>query len=176
MSEQILQSLQPLVEDEQLSALEKLNQYFAKAESWKVDNKTFFLGILRTWYNDDDAIFRQKITTASIKDVIPVLTKIINQSIAEGSFAIHDAPAEIAEIMLGIGYNFSDVIGKILLNAAEDKNCLPQVERKVAAVQYAIERPLNAPPGSINIPNLKWWLRPNESTPASSPALKVLFR
>ncbi len=150
MVAQILQSLQPVVEDTRLSALEKFNQYFAQAESWKVDNKAFFLNILRSWYNDDNAIFRQKIETASIRDVIPMLAKIIEQGIAEGAFATHD-PVEIAEIVMGIGYYFSYTIGKILLNAAADKNCLPLVEKKVVAAQYAVERVLNAPPGSITI-------------------------
>lgn len=147
---QTVQSLQPLLDDEQLSALEKFNHYFAQAESWKVDNKAFFLGILRTWYNDNNAIFRQKIKTASAKDVIPMLARIIDQGIAEGCFTAPN-PGEIAEIVLGIGHNFSDAIGRLLLQAAEGENCLPTVERKVAAAQYAIERVLNAPPGSISI-------------------------
>jgi hypothetical protein len=96
-------------------------------------------------------MFRHKVKAASIKEVIPALARIINQGIAEGCFATHDDPIEIAEIVLGIGHNFSDITGKILLNAAEDKNCLTQVEKKVAAVQYAIERVLNASPGSIHI-------------------------
>ncbi|MCG3209855.1 MAG: hypothetical protein FOGNACKC_03482 [Anaerolineae bacterium] len=147
---QTLQTLQPVVEDEQLSALEKFNQYFAQAENWKVENKTFFLDILRSWYNDDNAIFRHKIETASIREVIPTLAKIIEQGIAEGVFAAHD-PVEIAEIIMGIGYQFSRSIAATLLDTAANEYCLPQVEKKVTAVQFAIERVLNAPAGSITV-------------------------
>jgi len=151
MIAEIVESLQVLVADEQASALEKFNQYFARAESWKVGYKTFLLDILRSWYSDDNAIFRDKIKAASMKDVIPALTKIINQGIEEGSFDVPDDPAEIAEIVMSIGQHFADAISYLLLNAAEDKDCLKRVERKVLANQYAIERVLNAPSGSIKI-------------------------
>lgn len=147
---QILLMLQPLVEDEQRSALEKFNEYFARAEMWKVENKTFFLGILKSWYNDDNALLRQKIEAASMRSVIPMLAKIIEQGISEGAFTTHD-PVEIAEIVMGISYQFSRSIAEILLTAAADENCLPALELKVTATQYAIERVLNAPPGSIHV-------------------------
>lgn len=150
MMAHILQQLQPLVADEQLSALEKFNRYFATAERWKVENKAFFLGIVRIWHSDDNAIFRDKTKAASLQGVLPELAKIIEQGIAEGSF-VASAPLEIAEIVMGISHNFSETIGKLLLQAAAGEISLSLVEKKVAAAQYAIERVLNAPPGSISL-------------------------
>jgi AcrR family transcriptional regulator len=150
MAAQTLQALRPIVEDKQLSALEKFNQYFAHAENLKVDNKVFFLGILRVWLNDDNAIFRLKLQSTVTQETAGVLATIIEQGIAEGSFTVH-YPLETAEILLGISQTFSESVSKIILDGAEERSNMAQVERKITAVQSAIERVLNAPYGSITI-------------------------
>jgi AcrR family transcriptional regulator len=163
MTTRTVQTLHPLINDTSLSALEKFNQYFARAESWKADNKAFFLNILRAWFNDDNAIFRYKFQEMTTPDIIAILTTIIEQGIAEGTFTVHH-PAETAEIVLGIGRTFSEAISKLLLESIEGTSPLPEVENKVAAAQCAVERVLGAQPGSITIFDLertRHWFEPS---------------
>src|SRR5512140_1882198 len=88
--EQILgeaeQVLRPIVEAKDLSAIEKMRRYFDAGGRWKTENKAFMIDLLRVWYNDANALMRQKQETAAIKRIAPMLTQIIRQGIAEGVF------------------------------------------------------------------------------------------
>ena len=150
MLEKILQSLEPMVEDGELLALEKFERFFNHIANWKTENRAFFLGILNTWYKDKNAIFRQKVMTASAEKTVPALTRIIEQGIAEGVFAT-ECPTEVAEIVLQIGQSLSNTLAKIILNGAQYDDSRAVIKRKITAYQYAIERVLNAPPGSVKI-------------------------
>ena len=91
---------------------------------------------------------------------MPLLAQIIEQGMAEGAFAT-EYPADTAEIVLQIGQSLSDTLVKIILNEARDGDTLVIIERKTKVYQYAIERTLNAPVGSIKLFNLdqvKPWL------------------
>ncbi len=160
MIEQTLQSLEPLVADDQLSALEKFEGFFSDLADWKVENKAFFLDIMNIWYKDENAILRHKVTTTSVEKTMPLLAQIIEQGMAEGTFAT-DYPADIAEIVLQIGQALSDTLAKIILNETHNDDTLAIIERKTIVYHYAIERTLNAPTGSITLFDLeqvKPWL------------------
>ncbi len=160
MIEQTLQSLEPLVADDQLSALEKFERFFSDLADWKVENKAFFLDIMTIWYKDENAILRHKVKTTSVEKTMPLLAQIIEQGMAEGTFAT-EYPADIAEIVLQIGQSLSDTLAKIILNEAHNDDALAIIERKTIVYRSAIERILNAPTGSIKLFDLdqvKPWL------------------
>jgi AcrR family transcriptional regulator len=160
MIEQTLQSLEPLVADDQLSALAKFERFFSDLADWKVENKAFFLDLMNTWYKDENAILRHKVKTTSIEKTMPLLVQIIEQGVAEGVFTA-DNPADMAEIVLQLGQSFSDTLAKIILNEAHNDDTLAIIERKTIVYHHAIERTLNAPAGSIKLYDLdqvKPWL------------------
>jgi len=164
MIEQTLQSLQPLVEDEQLSALEKFERFFSNLADWKVENMAFLLDFMHIWYKDENAILRDKVKTASVEKTVPLLAQIIEQGMAEGVFTT-EYPADIAEIVLQIGQPFSGTLVRIILNEAHNDDTLAIIERKIIVYHYAIERILNAPTGSIKLFDLdqvKPWLVDNK--------------
>lgn len=160
MVEQTLQSLEPVVADEELSAVEKLERFFGDIAAWKGANKAFFLDLLRIWYKDENAILRHKVQTGSVEKTLPLLVQIIEQGLAEGTFAA-DCPADLAEIVLHISQGFSATLAQIILNEADLKDRLTIIERKTKVYHYAIERTLDAPAGSIKLLDLeqiKLWL------------------
>jgi AcrR family transcriptional regulator len=160
MIEQTLQSLEPLAADEQLCAVEKFERFFGNVADWKAENRAFFLDIMAIWYNDENAILRQKAKTLSVAKTVPLLAKIIEQGIAEGVFAI-EYPADIAEIMLQIMHALSDTLAKIIMSETYDDDKLATIDRKMRVYHHAIERVLNAPTGSIRLLDLaqvKPWL------------------
>ncbi len=164
MVEQTLQSLEPLVADDQLSALEKFERFFSDITDWKIENKTFLLDLMNILYKDENAILRHKARTASVEKTVPLLAQIIKQGMAEGAFAI-EYPADMAEIVFYIGQSLSDTLSKIILNEAHNDDTLAIIERKMIVYHYAIERVLNAPAGSIKLFNLdqvKPWLYSQE--------------
>jgi AcrR family transcriptional regulator len=160
MIEQTLQSLEPMITDDQLFALEKFKKFFTDIADWKTENKTFLLDIMSIWYKDENAILRHKVRAASVKSTIPLLTQIIEQGITEGVF-VTEHPADIAEIVLHIGQSLSDTVVKIILASEHNDDSLEMIERKIMVHQYAIERTLNAPTDSIKLFDLdqvKPWL------------------
>jgi AcrR family transcriptional regulator len=164
MIEQTLQSLEPLVADNQLAALEKFETFFSDLADWKVENKAFFLDIINVLYKDENAILRDKIKAASVEKTVPLLARIIEQGMVAGTFAT-EYPADIAVIVWQIVQSLSETVAKIILNEAHNDDTLAIIERKTIVHHYAIERVLNAPTGSINLFDLdqiKPWLYDQE--------------
>ncbi len=160
MVEQTLQSLEPLVANDQLSAPEKFRRFFSDLADWKIENKAFFLDLIDILYKDENAILLHKVRAASAEKTVPLLTKIIEQGIVEGVFAT-EYPADTAGIMFHIGQSLSDTLVKIIVNESHNNDKLAIIERKTDAYYYAIERILNAPAGSIKLFDLdqvKPWL------------------
>jgi len=159
-----IQLVEPIVEDENLDALEKFHLFFSTIENWKIENKVFFKGILQVFYNDDNAILRHKFKAASVTATTPPLSRVIRQGIEEGVFDT-SYPDEIGDIIIVIGQSLAENLAFLLL--AEDGNGDPviTVERKIAVSQYAMERVLGAPRGSVNIfdfGRLRQWFEPDE--------------
>lgn len=164
MIDQTLQSLEPLVADEQLSAVEKFEQFFVDIADWKIEHKAFLLDFMDVLLKDENAILRHKVKVASVEKTVPLLTQIIKQGVADGSFNI-EYPADIAEIVLNAGQSLSDTLVKIILTEADNDEALAIIERKATVYHCAIERILNAPSGSIKLFDMNQvepWLKGNE--------------
>ncbi len=153
MLTQTLQAVKPIVDDDQLNALEKFERFFAHIESWKIEHKAFLLEVLRAWYKDRNAVFRQKMRAETISAVAPMLAKIIRQGVAEGVF-VTDYPDDLAEVVLQIGQSLSETAVELLLHVEQDDHTLEIITRKVKVREQAIERVLGAPPDSLKIFNL----------------------
>ena len=150
MIEQTLQTVEPIVNDNQLNALEKFTRFFAYIESWKIENKTFLLEVLKVWHKDENAIFRQKMGVETTRAVAPVLAKIIQQGVVEGIF-VTNYPEDLAEVILQIGQPLSETATELLLNIEQDDHTLEIITRKVIVYERAIERVLGAPPNSLKL-------------------------
>jgi AcrR family transcriptional regulator len=144
MLQGILHTLKPIVDDPSLSGLKKLNMYFENAASWKTARKPFFIGILRSWYSDGNAVVREKIEKASIELAKPMLDQMIQQAIEEGDIHTHYpeyATNLIFSIFLGLGESMADHILSPKPN--------PDFKRILMAHTTAIERVLGTKPGSL---------------------------
>lgn len=159
MLEQTMQMVEPIVNDDNLDALQKFHLFFGTIENWKLENKPFFKGLLQVFYHDDNAILRQKLKTASITATALPLNKIIGQGVDEGVFDTC-YPDDIGEIIILIGQSLAEKLAIMLLRTEGNGTPLPTVERKITVSQDAMERLLGAPSGSIKIFNfdrLRQW-------------------
>jgi len=147
---QTIEMVEPIVEDEDLDALEKFHLVFSTIENWKLENKAFFKSILQVFYNDDNILLRHKLKAASVTATTPPLSKIIQQGIEEGIFDTC-YPDEIGEIIIVIGQSLSEKLAFLLLGEDGDGLSLLTAERKIAVTHYSLERLLGAPSGSVNI-------------------------
>jgi len=150
MLDEAILLLQPIVDDPDLAALDKLKRYFSVAGRWKAAQKAFMLEILRVWYNDDNAIVRQKISAAGLKRVAPMIDAIVEQGVRERVFDI-PCPDRLGEVSLSLMYSLGDSITLELLSRDPTPASLERIVAMVAAYTRALERILGAPSNSIEL-------------------------
>jgi AcrR family transcriptional regulator len=153
---QVEQVLTPIVEDPDLPALDKMLRYFQTAARWKAGQKDYLLQLLRVWYDDHNAIVRQKVFGESVRRVAPILAVIIRQGMREGTFKTV-FPEYAGEIIMSMFQSLSDsLLARLLLSPNPDPAELQQVKAMFSAYNDAIERVLGVPAGSLPIidPNM----------------------
>jgi AcrR family transcriptional regulator len=160
--------LLPIVQDSDLSALEKLQRFFNTIARWKTTQKEFLLAVLRIWYADENALVRQKQLGATIDRFAPLLAHIVRQGVQEGVF--HTAyPDSMSELLLSMFNSLGDTISGLLLTDEPPPDALSRLENITAAYLDALERILGAPPGSIYLIDtamLKEWVASPRETVA----------
>ncbi len=151
--EEAVPLLTPIVQDPDLSALEKFQRYFDIAARWKTTQKTFMLALLRVWLADENAIVRQKLMTMSVKWVTPLLTEIVNQGIQEGVFTTA-YPDQVGNIIVYILQGLSDEIVELMISIEtnhDDARIEREINDYIGALTDAMERVLGAQKGSLKL-------------------------
>jgi AcrR family transcriptional regulator len=167
MQHEVEQIILPIVHDQALSALEKLHCFFATVNHWKVARKDFLLALLRVWYQDDNAIVRQKLRTTGTTWVAPWLSAIIHQGVQEGVLTT-PYPDRVGEVVMALVMELGETLGRLLLSFESGRPDLGRSEETVATYTDALERVLGAPKDSLQIidpETLKEWLvSPRDNT------------
>ena len=166
MHEEAEQLILPIVHDPALSALDKLQRFFATLNRYKIAQKAFFLELLRVWYADDNAIVRQKLRATGVKWVTPWLSGIIRQGMQEGVFTT-SYPDEVGEVVLSLAQDLGETLGMLLLSFDPERDNMLRIERTVAAYTEAVERVLGAPSGSLQLVDAQtlreWFVSPGDN-------------
>jgi len=165
-SEQILL---PVVQDERLSAVNKLNAYFSTGVRWKTAHKTYLMRLLHTWYADDNAIVRQKVSAKAFERITPLLSVIIQQGIQEGILT-PPYPDQVGEVILSLFQGFGDKFARLLLDFEGHKVSRKHIDETIAVYIHALERVLGAPSGSLHLIDaavVEEWFSPPDSIPAA---------
>jgi AcrR family transcriptional regulator len=159
IGEEALQFLLPIVHDPVLPALDKFQRYLATLNRWKVGQKAFFLALLRVWFNDDNAIVRQKLRATAIREISPLLSEIIRQGIQEGVMTA-TYPDQAGEVLASLAQDAGEAIGALILSFDPERDDMQRVERTVAVYTDAFERLVGVPAGSLTLVDdqtLKEW-------------------
>lgn len=147
--------LLPIIEDPNLSAVEKLRGFFDTLDNLRTTNKANIVNLGRIWYTDANAIVRQKVDEAIIKQRAPLLNRIVHQGIQEGVFTT-PYPDQSGEVILALLQGMGNAHAHLLFSPDQDLN-KPQAVTKIIAVydayMNAIERLLGAPADSLRRSN-----------------------
>jgi AcrR family transcriptional regulator len=146
--------LVPIVENERMKAIEKLNTYFATASEWKTTQKEYLMAFMRVWYDDSNAIIRQKMITASKNRISPLLSTIILQGVNEGVFK--PTPKDhTAEIIISLVQSLWDnLYMKIIANEHEGSQIsenINEINNVLSSYTNVIENILGVPNSTIKI-------------------------
>lgn len=142
--------LQPVVDDPDLPALEKLQQLFRRIARWKGERTELVEAILDAWLSDSNALVRERYRLAITRRLSPLLAAIIAQGQAEEVFA-PGPPDGQARVLVALILGSADAATELYVARRAGNVTFEQVERTFAAVDEAYERLLGAPHGSITV-------------------------
>ena len=164
MGESISQLVLPIVQDRQLSALDKLQRFFATLDHHKRAHKRLVLAFLHIWYGDENAIFRHKLYRARVRRFTPWLEEIIQEGVEEGVFQT-PYPDQAARVVISLLEDLGYATAELLLSQERSQDDLPRLQRIVEATAFALERVLGAPEGCLQHTSregLELWLVPTD--------------
>ncbi len=150
MGQDAEQHLLPIVQDANLTAIEKFRRFIEGSAQWKSTQKELITGLLRLWFSDANAFIRHKMETESRKHMAGYLEPVIRQGIAEGTFT-NRYPRQAAVIIAGVSLSLTDTIVGALLLPHIDRAAIQELEDTWAAYVDTVERVLGAPAGSLHV-------------------------
>ena len=150
MSDVVLATLAPLIDDPTMPALEKFQRLLGGIAQWKNQRKELMTQLLGVWLSDDNAIVREKFRKAMVTRMVPLLAAIIEQGRREGVFAV-TSPDGAARSAWALMQGAQEVAAELLL--ARRANAIPfeHVEATLAGYAEGFERIVGVPPGSIQL-------------------------
>ncbi len=148
MGEQAEQTILPIVQDQNQSALQKFHNYFEASVRWKNMQRESVINVMRMWYVDENILVRHKLTSETMRRTPKLIEPIIRQGIEEKVFTT-SFPEQAAEIIVGITLSLADSIFKLIFPNEYPQAGFEKFELILDAFTDAIERILGAPPGSL---------------------------
>ena len=145
---EVTQLLQEIVNNYDLTALEKLERYILAAASWKTEHKSLILALMHAWYAEDNAIVRQATYASSMRLVSPLLSEIFRQGIREGVFHTNH-PDRISDVFLCLVQGIGEAVRSLFLSPEIAENQALILDA-MAVYTESMERVLGAPAGSIH--------------------------
>lgn len=160
MYEQTLRSLQPLIDDPDIDALNKLMQFIAALSQWKTSHRELMIDTLRVLYRDENIPLREKMRQSSFQATVPALGRIIQQGVDEGIFDI-DYPDETAQVILSMSQAMREEMISLFIDDIREPEAIARIYRQIAVYNQSVERVLGMPPNSLTLVNaevLDEWL------------------
>jgi len=154
-----IDTLAPTLADPGLPALRKLEAIFAGIARWKAERKELVFAIIEVWNSDGNAIVREKLRQLTVNRLVPLLSVVIEQGIAEGAFAAQ-SPGETAMVLTSVMLGFQQQANDLFIARQAGTIGFDVVQRTVAANTEAYERILGIPKGSLTIIDeqaLRFW-------------------
>jgi AcrR family transcriptional regulator len=152
-------ALAPVLGDQDLPALRKLEGVFAGIARWKAERKELILAIIEVWNSDGNAIVREKLRRMTVSRMVPLLSAVVRQGIDEGVFAAV-SPDETATVFVSVMQGFQELAIDLFIARQAGTVTFEVVQRSVASFTQAFERILGIPKGSLTLtdePTLRFW-------------------
>lgn len=143
-------ALAPIVNDPDLPALRKLEQLFSGIASWKAEQHELVLAILEVWISDSNAIVREKLRHESVNRLVPLLSSVIEQGMAEGTINA-GTPVETARVLVFLLQGFQDQAIEQYIARRAGTISFEVVRLSTAALTEAFERVLGVPSRSLTL-------------------------
>jgi AcrR family transcriptional regulator len=154
-----LATLEPVLADPDLPAVQKLERVFAGIGSWKAAQKDLVLAIVEVWRSDGNAIVRGKVRRVSVSRMVPLFSTVVKQGMHEGAFRV-SSPDETAQVLVALMLGFQERAIELFIARQAGTITFETVQRTIASLTEAVERILGIPQGSLTLmdePALHFW-------------------
>jgi AcrR family transcriptional regulator len=159
MVDAALAVIEPIAADPERAAAAKLQAVFSTAGRWKTERSDLLLGLIRSWYSDQNDLVRLRVARAGAARITPIIARIVRQGTTEAVFS-PSSPDHAAAILMALLNGSGDAIGQLALDRQDGLVTFDEVERFMSAYEEAIERILGLPEGSfvlVDSPSLHVW-------------------
>ncbi len=146
--ERALSSVRPLVNDQALGAVAKLEGLFRGLGEWKLDRTELMRALLRVWESDENALMREKTRRATLAGFTPLLAAVLRQGADESVFDV-SCPDEAARILVAAMTGSREGVVRLFLDDAFGESALRTLENMMRANEEAFERVLGVEAGSL---------------------------
>ena len=150
MVEAGLASVEPIVQDPNLPAADKLVRMFSGIGRWKTDRRDLIEAFLEVWVSDDHAVVREKFRRKLVGRFVPTLAKIVKEGIAEGSFRVESAE-DTARVLMILIQGMQDEAMDLYAARQANTVSFDEVLTRFASFAGAFERVIGVEAGSINL-------------------------
>jgi AcrR family transcriptional regulator len=150
MVEQVMAVLRPLVDDERLPALAKLEAVFRTAAGWKDERRDLLAELTRVWYADENVLVRDKLERVGLERIRSLLSPIIVQGIAEGTMST-EYPDLAGAIAMDLLRGMSEELVRGMMAWGQGHDGRERIARCIAAYTGAIEGLLGMEPGALRL-------------------------
>jgi AcrR family transcriptional regulator len=150
MTDVALADAEPLIDDTTLPAPQKLRRLFGGISNWKTQRKGLMLALLETWYSDENIVVREKLRRHVTRRMTPVLSRIIEQGVAEGTF--HTSRSDTAaDVFVALLLALNERAGHLFLASQRGEKSLAEAQAIFSGYVDALERILGISPGSLEL-------------------------
>jgi len=143
-------AIAPILSDPKLPAISKLERLFGGIAGWKAQRKELVLGIIEVWNSDSNAIVREKLRRMTVRLMIPLLSSVIRQGVAEGVFKVASAD-ETAAVLVSLMLGAQEQATQLFIARQANTIQYEVVERTFAGFTEAFERILGVAKGSLTL-------------------------
>lgn len=140
--------LQDIVDNPELSAMEKLHRVYYDVGTYKLERMEQMLVLTVALYRDANRRLRDGLEEAVISGSGEYLGRIFRQGVDEGVFSTR-FPEQLGPMLSKMGLYVRDLFGTVVTDPLGNADLVPTLYAAAEAYQEAVERALGARPGSI---------------------------
>jgi AcrR family transcriptional regulator len=148
MIEEGMTAVQPILDDPDRSAIDKLHGMFSGIAAFKATRRELVLAVAEVWLSDENALVRDKYRDVVTRRLTPTFAAIVAQGAAEGTFAV-PAPNETAKVLVGLLLALQVAAGELFLQRHAGTVSFDEMTRTFRAYADAFDRILGAPERSF---------------------------
>ena len=140
------------LENPALDALGRLNAFLARGRQNKIENIAAAWALFESLYREENLVLFHRINAAVGALYAPILTRVVQQGVAEGAFTTFD-PAGVADLVLQLGATSHGLVARTLAagSPAERDAAIAAMEQRIRLYEIALDRILGLPDGSVRL-------------------------